>query len=92
MKIQRLDVGKREATITLDADELVAVCNSLYRDVERKKKNNRLYADLMLVRDLSQYGHVDDWCMGKIMEQRELAKEDKMGEVNSDTTILKGVS
>lgn len=88
MKIQSIDVGKREATITLDSDELVAVCNSLYRDKDRK--NNRLYADLMMVRDLSQYGHVDDWCMGKIMEQRESAKEDKMGEVSSDTTILNG--
>ena len=71
MKIITVDSSKNEATITLNSTELVAICNSLFRDTERKPNTNRLYADFMLIRDLSQYSHVDDWCLSRIVEQRE---------------------
>lgn len=73
MRINKIDSVAREVTIELSASELVDICNSMYRDPNRK--NDRLYADMMLCRDLSQYGHVDNWCLEKIVEQRSAKDE-----------------
>ena len=68
MKINSIDSTNNDVTITLNSTELVNICNALYRDKERKC--NRLYADFMMIRDLSQYGHIDDYCFGRIVKQR----------------------
>lgn len=72
MNIQAISKADREVTVILNADELVILANSLY-ETQKKKTNSkikRLYSDIMLCRDLCQYGHVDDWCLEKIVEQR----------------------
>ena len=85
MRINSIDSNTNEVNITLNSSELVQICNSMYRDNERKPKYNRLYADFMMIRDLSQYGHVDNWCLEKIVEQRESdMKKDDVSKVRKE--------
>lgn len=56
--------GKREVMVELTADDLVIICNALYAQLGEKKYNDifmQLYSDMMMARDLCQYGHVDDF-------------------------------
>lgn len=73
MRVETVSMERREAILTLDASELVLLCNALY-DFPEEHRNKRYYklrSDLMLVRDMSQYGHVDDFCLQRIMECRK---------------------
>lgn len=72
MNIQNISKKDREVTVELSADELVKLCNVLY-STEEKNKNElyyQLYSELMMARDLCQYGHVDNFCLGNIVECR----------------------
>lgn len=67
-----------EAVVRLDSDELVALCNMLSH--ETKADNTKviiykLYDNFMIARDLSQYGHIDAFCLDKIIKCREKIKE-----------------
>lgn len=78
MNILSVSREKNEAVIRLDSDELVALCNVLYRETRvniPKAIIYKLYGDLMIARDLSQYGHIDAFCYEKIGECREKIKE-----------------
>ena len=75
-----LSISKKEnkAVIEFDSDELVTLCNVLYRATVEDGAHighYRLYDGLMLARDLSQYGHIDNFCLDRIVECREKAKE-----------------
>lgn len=73
MNIQNISKEKKEATIKLSADDLVIICNALYAQFdEKKEKENflQLYSDVMMARDLCQYGHVDDFCLSNIVKCR----------------------
>lgn len=72
MNIQNISKKDREVTVELSADELVKLCNVLY-STEDKHKNElyyQLYSELMMARDLCQYGHVDNFCLGNIVKCR----------------------
>lgn len=68
----------RAAKVELGTDELVALCNGLYQITKESDVGEiylRLYSDLMLARDLSQYGHIDSFCLSKIVGCRERIHE-----------------
>ena len=80
MNILSVSKEKREAVIKLDASELVMLCNVMYHADKDEYKDRhedfyRVYNNLMLVRDLSQYGHIDDFCLNSIVKAREKMKE-----------------
>ena len=73
MNIQNLSKNKQEATVELSAADLIMICNALYSQLEEKKDNEhflRLYSDMMMARDLCQYGHVDNFCLHNIVKYR----------------------
>lgn len=76
MEILNISKENKEVIVSLDSDELVKLCNCLYKTDDSNKNSlyHKLYGQLMMCRDLSQYGHIDDWCFEKIVEQRERAK------------------
>lgn len=77
MTIVSISKEKREATITLDASELVELCNAMFH-AKGKRDSQRfyhIYGNLMMVRDLSQYGHLDGFSFDSIAQCREKANE-----------------
>ena len=74
MNIQSISKEKSEAIVTLTSSELVTLCNVLYEKTvgeDASKTALKLYADLMIARDLSQYGHIDAFCLECIIKCRE---------------------
>ncbi len=74
MNIQTISKEKREVMVELTADDLVIICNALYAQLGEKKYNDifmQLYSDMMMARDLCQYGHVDNFCVAYQKEQEE---------------------
>lgn len=76
MRINMVDSIKNEVSIVLNSSELVAICNALYRDKELLSQYNDMYSDFMMIRDLSQYGRVDNWCLTRIVKKRDLKEEE----------------
>lgn len=76
MRINMVDSIKNEVNIVLNSSELVAICNALYRDKELLSQYNDMYSDFMMIRDLSQYGRVDNWCLMRIVKKRDLKEEE----------------
>lgn len=73
MNIHSISKENNKVIVELTSDELVKLCNILYL-TEDENKNEiyyKLYSDLMIARDLSQYGHIDDFCMEQIQKCRE---------------------
>lgn len=76
MNIQNISKEKREVTLTLNADELVMICNMIYTAIDeyaKREKVQELHADMILARDLCQYGHIDNFSLGRIVAAREAA-------------------
>ncbi len=69
----------REVTVRLSADEIVKLCNSLHYAPEKQQNDiyHKLYSDLLLVRDICQYGRIDNWGLAKVVEQRGLGNINK---------------
>ena len=89
MNIQTISKEKREVMVELTADDLVIICNAVYAQSSEKKNNDyfmQLYSDMMMARDLCQYGHVDDFCLHNIIkcrsELRGLLSEDDIETFN----------
>ena len=72
MNILNVSKNERKAVVSLSSDELVKLANVLYNAPDRDKTNlyYKLYSEIMLARDLSQYGHIDGFCFEKIAECR----------------------
>lgn len=73
MNIQNISKEKRNVIVELEADDLVMICNALYSQLEEKKNREpffQLYSDMMMVRDLCQYGHIDNFCLSNIVKCR----------------------
>ena len=73
MNIQTISKEKREVMVELTADDLVIICNALYVQSGEKKNNDyfmQLYSDMMMARDLCQYGHVDNFCLHNVVRCR----------------------
>ena len=76
--MEMLSISKKdnEAIVRLSSDELVKLSNVLYHapDSDRNKLFYKLYGEVMIARDLSQYGHIDGFCFEKIIECRNKLK------------------
>lgn len=90
MNIQNISKENQKAIVELTADDLVIICNALYAQSDKKKNNDyfmQLYSDMMMARDLCQYGHVDNFCLHNIVkcrsELRGLLSEDDIETFNA---------
>lgn len=73
MNIQNISKKDKNVTVELRADELVTICNMLFAQYAEHQNNEhylQLYSDMMMARDLCQYGHVDNFCLKGIIECR----------------------
>lgn len=73
MNIHTISKENKNVTVELTADDLVAICNALYAQSDEKKHNDnfmQLYSNMMMARDLCQYGHIDDFCLHNIVKCR----------------------
>lgn len=77
MEIINISKNENEAIVRLSSDELVKLANVLYHapDSDKNDLYYKLYGEIMLVRDLSQYGHIDGFCFEKISDCREKLKK-----------------
>lgn len=74
MDIQSISKTDKVAVVKLTADELVILGNALYtasKDCENNQKAHQLYSEVIIARDLSQYGHIDDFCLEQINKHRK---------------------
>ncbi len=76
MNIQNISKKDSEVTVSLSADELVKICNVLYNTKEDDKNElyYKLYSEMMIARDMCQYGHIDNFCLSRIVSCRGLDK------------------
>lgn len=82
MNIQSISKEKREVTVCLNADELVMLGNIMHlastHATQTKPSNTEkmasLYADIILARDLCQYGHLDNFSLSCIVKNRNLGE------------------
>lgn len=73
MNIHTISKENKNVTVELTADDLVTICNALYAQSNEKKHNDtfmQLYSNMMMARDLCQYGHIDDFCLHNIVKCR----------------------
>lgn len=75
MNIQNISKKEKEVVVTLSADELVKICNIFHGATAEKEKEpndlyHTLYSELMIARELCQYGHIDNFAMSQIIECR----------------------
>lgn len=73
MKIENISKKNNEVNVTLSSEELVKICNALFAIRHDCKDNpiyHRLYSDMVIARDLSQYGQLNNCSIAKIVEQR----------------------
>lgn len=81
MNIKNITKSTNQVNMTLEKDELVMLCNVMYRAKEAGIDEikialfHKLYADLIMVSNLCQYGHVDDFAFNLIMDERKYAKD-----------------
>ena len=77
MNILSVSKEKNEAVVRLTSDDLVKLSNVLYHAPDSDKNDiyYKLYGDVMLARDLSQYGHIDGFCFDRIATCRKKLKE-----------------
>ena len=58
-----LNISKKDKTVNvvLSSDELVKLCNILHSTEDRHANElfHKLYGEMMIARDLCQYGHID---------------------------------
>lgn len=78
MYIQSISTQTKGAVVELSADELVRLCNVLYvQDRYSDNLHYKLYGDMMIARDLCQYGHIDGFCFDRIAECRNKLQTNK---------------
>lgn len=84
MNILKIDKEKREAVVVLDSDELVAISNALYEKEKNsiaKESDLRLHSEIIIARDLSQYGGLDNFSISSIVKRRKKVEVEK-NEIN----------
>lgn len=78
MKIENISKSNEQVTMTLNKDELVLLCNTMYYaekasvDEVKRELFHKVYADLIIAKDLCQYGHIDDFDFKLIMNERNI--------------------
>ena len=79
MNIINLSSVERKATVELSADELVFICNALYfYQLEGSyfpEYVQRLYSDMMIVNNLTQYSEIGDAELASIVRFRNLGEK-----------------
>lgn len=73
MNITSISKKDREVKISLTADELILLCNMMHE--QRKEKHNdekllQLYSEMIIARDLCQYGSLDNFALQNIVKCR----------------------
>lgn len=70
MNVRNITKGK-DVLITLSIDDIKTLCNILY-NVDNRKDNSywQLYSDMMIARDLCEYGHIDNFCLEQVEKAR----------------------
>lgn len=80
MKIENISKSAEKVTMTLNKDELVLLCNTMYYaekasvDEVKRELFHKVYADLITAKDLCLYGRIDDIELNFIMRERNLSK------------------
>lgn len=74
MTITNISKEDKKATIELSSSELVDICNALHASSSTNKNEqyHTLYSELMIARDICQYGHIDDFCLEQIIKERNI--------------------
>jgi len=76
MTIKSISMDKGIVDVKLSASELVEICNYIYKAKESEKVDSRLYRQMMIARELSQYGHIDELAFESLSECYEGGKVD----------------
>ena len=79
MNIKKISKKDKEVVVSLASDELVKICNVLYnsKDEDKNQLYFKLYGEMMIAKDLCQYGHIDDFCFGCIADCRSIEKSNR---------------
>lgn len=92
MRINQIKEG--EANISLDASELVSLCNFIYNAKKIADdlcpRERELHAQLLTARDLCQYGHVDNFTLRRIVMEKHKANPDPNTEIGKLFEYAKG--
>lgn len=80
MEILEISKAKKQVNITLDAGELVTLCNIFHEMTKNTEYDKRItfygmYDKFMMLSDLVQYGHIDAFRIEKMMKCREKIQE-----------------
>lgn len=78
MEVLRIDKTTQEVIVTLNSSELIELSNIFYEAQKEKDVKARfyaLYADLIMCKDLCQYGHIDAFSFERMLECREKVKQ-----------------
>lgn len=67
MNIISVEVGQK-ATVELSVDDLIEICNALYK--HEKAKNIQLSADMLLCKDICKYGKIDNNTLERFASKR----------------------
>lgn len=72
MNIQEISKSNREVTVTLNADELIRICNAMHKadNNDNNELYNKLHSEMILARDLCQYGGIDNFTLSCIVNYR----------------------
>lgn len=76
MNILKIKKNDKEVIISLSSSELVEICNVLYntKDDDKNELYYKLNSEMMIARDMCQYGHIDDFSLERIVESRKNGK------------------
>lgn len=87
MNIQNISKTDKKVVVELNSDDLINICNALYAVFDKEKGRSRflqLYSDLMMARDLCQYGHLDDFSLQSIVKCRNSSEQGLDGVLSGD--------
>lgn len=71
MNVKNITKGK-DVLVALSIDDIKTLCNALYNTDNKEKDNSywKLYSDMMIARDLCEYGHIDNFCLEQVKKAR----------------------
>ena len=87
MIIHSVSNVERKAVVCLSAEELVEICNALHENISDEHQSERfflLYAAMQNARDLSIYGHLDNFSLEYALNCRKQADKAKEEKQNGD--------
>ena len=88
MRIEKLTVvpfaekmSDAKVSVELTGREIHLLSCALYRYIAGGQADsgevNTLYSDVLMTEELTKWGRVDDWTVGKIMEYRNIKKDEE---------------